>query len=103
MNYDNLARLHYKKNPKSAVFWFVISSYAYYVRDESFLSDEVFDKMAKVILDKGIKHSLLSHLITDEDLRAGSLFRLKASDYPNFIFEEAERLIRGVKSYASLE
>jgi len=59
--------------------------------------------MAKVILDKGIKHSLLSHLITDDDLRAGSLFRLKASDYPDFIFEEAERLIRGVKSYATLE
>jgi hypothetical protein len=103
MNLDNQARVAYKKSPSSAVYFVVLASYLYYVRFESVLSDDVFDKMMKLILDKGIKHSLLSHLITDDDLRAGSLFRLKASDYPYFIYEEAERLIRGVKSYASLE
>jgi len=103
LNLDNQARVAYKKSQASAVYYLFLASYGYYLKNESFLSDEVFDKMAKVILDKGIKHSLLSHLITDDDLRAGSLFRLKASDYPDFIFEEAERLIRGVKSYATLE
>jgi hypothetical protein len=99
MNYDNKAREDYKKSPASVVYWVFLASYLYYVRDESILSDETFDKMMKLILDKNLKHSLLSHLITEEDLRAGSLFRLKPSQYPNFIAEAGEKLLRGMEGY----
>jgi hypothetical protein len=99
MNYDQKARDSFKKSPSSAVFFVVLASYLYYVRDESILSDETFDKMMKTILDRNIKHSLLSHLITEEDLKAGSLFRLKPKDYPQFIIEAGERILRGVESY----
>lgn len=92
--YEQQARNDYKQSPKSAVYWVVIASYLYYCRDESILSDEVFDKMMRLILDKKIKHLKLSHLITDDDLRAGSLFRLKVKDYPEFIVDQAERIIR---------
>lgn len=92
--YEQQARNDYKQSPKSAVYWVVIASYLYYCRDESILSDEVFDKIMKLILDKKIKHSKLSHLVTDDDLRAGSLFRLKVKDYPDFIVDQAERMIR---------
>ncbi len=100
MNLDNQARTSYKQSPSSAVFYVVLASYLYYVRFESVLSDEVFDKMMKLILDKNIKHSKLSHLITDDDLRAGSLFKLKVTDYPQFIIEQGERLLRDISGYS---
>lgn len=97
--YEQQARNDYKQSPKSAVYWCVVASYLYYMRDESILSDEVFDRMMKLILDKQIKHSKLSHLITDEDLRAGSLFRLKVRDYPDFIVDQAERIVRDTYTF----
>lgn len=103
MNLDNQARAAYKKSPSSAVYFVVLASYAYYCLYESLLSDDVFDKMMAVILDKNIKHSKLSHLITDDDLRAGSLFRLRATDYPDFITEQAEKILRGVNNYVVQE
>lgn len=99
MNYDQQARGSFKESPSSAVYFVCLASYLYYVRDESILSDEVFDKMMHTILDRNIKHSLLSHLITEEDLKAGSLFRLSPKDYPDFIVEAGERILRGVEGY----
>jgi len=98
MNLNNQARVAYKQSPSSAVYYVVLASYLYYVRFESVLSDDVFDKMMKLILDKNIRHSKLSHLITDDDLRAGSLFRLRATDYPDFIIDQAEKILRGVNN-----
>lgn len=103
MNLDNQARAAYKQSPSSAVYYVVLASYLYYVRFEGVLSDDVFDKMMKLILDKNIRHSKLSHLITDDDLRAGSLFRLRATDYPYFITEQAEKILRGVNNYVVQE
>jgi len=103
MNLDNQARIAYKQSPSSAVFFVVLASYLYYVRFESVLSDDVFDKMTKLILDKNIRHSKLSHLVTDDDLRAGSLFRLRSTDYPDFITEQAEKILRGVNNYVVQE
>lgn len=100
MTYDHIARDAYKGSPASAVYYLVLAGYLYYIRDFSLLSDETFDKMAKVVLEKKIKHSKLSHLFTDEDLAAGSLFKLKSTDYPDFIRESGERILRGVETYA---
>lgn len=93
-NYDDQARQDFKENPKSAVFWYVVSSYAYYVRHCSLLSDETFDKLCQVILDRKIHHSLLSHLYTDDDLRAGTGFAIPVKKYPDFIVYYGEMFIR---------
>jgi hypothetical protein len=94
MNLDNQARVAYKQSPASVIYFIVLSSYLYYIRDESVLSDEVFDKLCKLVLDKKIKHKLLSSLITDDRMSAGSLFDVKSNQYPMFIVRDAETLIR---------
>jgi NAD-dependent DNA ligase len=94
MNLDNQARKSYKESTSSVIYFIVLASYLYYIRDESALSDEVFDKLCKLVIDKNIKHKLLSHLITDDRMRAGSLFDVKANQYPVFIVRDAETLIR---------
>ena len=93
-NYDQKAREDFKSSPKSAVFWYVVSSYAYYIRGCSLLSDDVFDKLCTVILERKIQHSLLSHLYTDEDLRAGTGYAIPIKKYPDFIVYYGEMFIR---------
>lgn len=92
-NYDNIARNDAKLSKRAAVYWWIVASFAYYQKDVSLLSDETFDKLSKFILDNNIKHSKLSHLITDEDLKAGSGFAIPSYNYPLFIVRAAEELI----------
>ena len=99
--YDHIARQSYKQSPASVIYWIVISSYAYYFRAESFLSDETYDKMCKLALEKQIKHSRLSHLINDDRLRAGSLFDIKDFEYPLWIVRDVELLISERKWYGN--
>lgn len=94
MNLDNLAREAYKQSPSSVIYWITLASYLYYIKDESILSDETFDRMCKLVIDKNIQHKLLSHLITVDRMNAGSLFDVKANQYPSFIVSDAEKLIR---------
>jgi hypothetical protein len=94
VNLDNQARNSYKESASSVIYYICLASYLYYIRDESVLSDEVFDKLCKLVIDKNIKHKLLSHLITEDRMRAGSLFDVKANQYPVFIVRDAEILIR---------
>lgn len=95
-NYDQNAREDFKQHLNSAVFWFVVSSFGYYNKPElpSLLSDEVYDKLAKTILNRNIKHSKLSHLITEDDLRAGSLYSLGVWEYPIWVSRIYEDLVR---------
>lgn len=99
--YDHIARESYKQSPASVIYWVVISSYAYYFRAESLLSDETYDKMCRLVLDKGITHRRLSHLINDDRLRAGSLFDVKEFQYPLWIVRDAELLINERKWYGT--
>ncbi len=101
MNLDNQARKAYKESASSVIYFIVLASYLYYIRDESVLSDEVFDKLCKLVIDKKIKHKLLSHLITDDRMSAGSLFDVKSNQYPMFIVKDAETLIRNNIWYGS--
>ena len=50
--------------------------------------------MCKLVIDKNIRHKLLSYLITNDRMNAGSLFDVKANQYPSFIVSDAEKLIR---------
>lgn len=97
MTLQQQIRRDFKKSPASAVYYLVLLGYLYYVHDVSVVEDEMFDKMAKTILERNIKHSKLSHLITDDDLRAGSLYAIAAKNYPAFIIDHAYRIMREMK------
>lgn len=79
--------------PQTIVPWFLGASYLYYIRDVSLLSDVLYDKLAKAI--KG-SWPLISHphkyLITESDLEAGSLYPLRAEDYPAMVKASSCRL-----------
>ena len=72
------------KNDVMLVVAFLTSSYIYYHKPEmrSICSDVTFDWMCRELLKKydSISHPEL-HLISKEDLRAGSGFALRESDY----------------------
>lgn len=93
--YDHIAREAYKQSPASVVYFIVVASYAYYMKNESLLSDETYDKMCRLVLDRGITHSKLSHLINDDRLRAGSLYDIKDFEYPVWIVRDVDDILRG--------
>lgn len=93
--YDEAARESFKINPNSTISWWIAASYQYYHRHESLLSDECYDKMAKYIQKNfhSMNHPHL-HLISKENLEAGSLYNLKASEYPEIVKNSSEMLVR---------
>lgn len=101
-NYDQAARESFKSNPATAFSWFLSASYCYYIRYESLLSDEVFDKMCKFLLDS---YDKLEHpnksLVTKAMLSAGSGYNLKEYDYPNRVKVSAEYLIENLNIWRS--
>lgn len=82
-----------KGAPMSIVPWYLMASYLYYVHDMSLLSDALYDQLAKDMLARwdDLKHPHLS-LITKDDLKAGTLFRLAEEDYPNLTKDAAAHL-----------
>ncbi|AQT28000.1 hypothetical protein pVa21_058 [Vibrio phage pVa-21] len=67
---------------------FLTSSYIYYHWDHMrpICTDETFDQICKELLEKWdeIEHKH-KHLISKDDLRVGSGFSLKESDYPSIV------------------
>lgn len=96
-NFDEAVRECFKKNKNSCISFWLVSSYCYYIRHESLMSDEAFDKMSKWVLDN---YDLLEHnhkhLITKEMLEAGSGYNLGESDYPTVIKVSAEIFIKNL-------
>ena len=94
-NYDEAARKAFKINPASAFSWWLSASLAYYCKFESILSDECYDKMARYLLQNwdNIEH-VNKNLVTKDNLKAGSLYNLKESDYPTRVKVTADILIR---------
>lgn len=90
---DHMCLSNIGKAPQTIIPWFLGSSYLYYIRGVSILSDELYDKLAAAL--KG-SWPLISHphkyLITEQDLEAGSLFSLTAADYPVMVKSAACRL-----------
>lgn len=62
--------------------WYLMSSYLYYIRDESLLTDPLFDRICKEMLGEyvGLQH-IHKHLVNPEHLEAGTCF-LRGCDYP---------------------
>ena len=71
---------------------YLMSSYLYYRKDESKLSDGEFDMLCKRMLDnwKQIKHPH-KRLIRKKDLEAGTGYAIKK--YPTIVISSAERWI----------
>ena len=78
-------------NINMTVPWYLMASYAYYEQDNPILSDAVFDRLAKKILDNWdeIEHKHKSY-ITKDQLRAGTYM----GEYPKQV-EGAIESIRG--------
>lgn len=65
---------------------YLMCSYLYYIRNKSIISDETYDQMAKTLLKHWdrFEHQH-KHLVSKEDLEAGTLYHLKDSDYPGMV------------------
>lgn len=82
-------------NPRAALQKFLMASYTYYIRYASVMPDAEYDQLAKMLRTSWpyFDHQH-KHLVTLEDLNAGTLFRLKEEDYPEIVKQAAEIWIR---------
>ena len=81
-------------SPGRCVSWYMMCSYLYYQKDESVISDELFDQICKKILDnwKDIKHPH-KRRIKKSDLEAGTGYAIKK--YPSIVMSSADRWLAG--------
>ena len=98
MNLDKKAKNLLEGNPNMMVPWFLMASYLYYHKNESMFSDEYYDALSKELLLKWdeVEHSH-KHLVTKDDLMAGSLYKLKEMDYPSMCKGAAHHLMAVLK------
>ncbi len=82
--------------PRSAVAWWLMASWLYYRRDISMLRDEYYDWLGKTMASSWsfFQEHPHAHLITPNDLQAGSLYRLQEEDYPTITKDTAMVLAR---------
>ena len=80
------------KNNNMLVPWYLMAAFAYYKQDNPILSDQLFDKLARKMLEHwdDIEHHH-KELITQDDLRAGTYL----GEYPKRV-EGAVNHIREV-------
>ena len=82
------------RNKNMIVPWYMMAAYAYYVQDDPIISDSLFDRMAKMMLEQWeeIEHKHKHH-ITKSDLEGGSYL----GEYPIIIHgavESARKIYR---------
>lgn len=72
------------ENPNAAVSWYLITSYAYYSRGASLISDSVYDFICEILLGEydNLTHPHLS-LISKSVLVAGTGFDI--NNYPRIV------------------
>lgn len=92
-NYDKECFDSTDRNVNMLVPWYLMASYAYYKEDNPILSDNLFDKMGKRMLEHwdDIEH-MHKHYITKDMLQAGTYL----GEYPSRI-EGALKSLRGIK------
>jgi len=83
-----------QKAPHAAIPWYLMSSYTYYCLNRPLLSDGFYDHLGRTMLQNWefFQH-VHKHLITPDDLAAGTLHRLRAPDYPPMCRSAAESLL----------
>lgn len=92
---DSTALWVMEQTVNAAIPWWLMASWSYYIKDHPMLSDNLYDQMAAAMLEAWhqLEH-MHKHLITEEDLRAGSLYSWKEFDYPCMIRSAAQGLIK---------
>lgn len=81
-------------NPNLMVPWYLMASYAYYEQDNPILSDAVFDRLGRRLLEMYDKvEHFHKHLITVDDLKAGTYL----GEYPSRIKGAIEALRNATK------
>lgn len=95
MNYDQKAREDFKSSPKSIYYWLLSASYLYYFKPDTtpLLSDTTFDRMCQALLERYDSippHSKLAHLVSKEQLQAGSFYDILDNQYPLWLTRMAE-------------
>lgn len=87
-----------KNSPRLAVSWWLMASYAYYLLDETIISDECFDYLTVLI---GENYEEIEHvnkgLVTMDRLSCGSAYDLRI--YPNRVMSCATRLVTQLKNH----
>lgn len=90
---DDRCRAAIRKSKNLMVPWYLMSSYLYYCKDISLLSDGLYDKLCADMIEAWpeITHRH-KHLIDLEALKAGTGFQLREDDYPQIVKCAAARL-----------
>lgn len=91
---DDIALDAIQRNPNLIVPWILIGSYLYYCCDFSILSDQLFDSFCH-LLQKRYDSFTHRHktIVTQEHLRAGSLYDLTPYDYPSIVRGSSIQLV----------
>lgn len=78
------------QNISAGVSWYLMAAYAYYELDDPILTDDAFDWLGKTLLKRWpeVSHRH-SHMISEDDLRAGSLLR---RDFPEIVKDATRTL-----------
>lgn len=103
MNYDDYCKNTIDKDPNMIIAWYLMASYLYYIQNRSILSDQFFDKLAKLLEVKWDKLNHRHKSVLEKFKEGGfqSAFQLKDQDYPSIVKGAATRLLyeelQGVK------
>ncbi len=78
--------LNFLRSANVSIPWFLMSSYMYYIQDKSLLHDHEYDSLCRFMLANwdSLEHRH-KHLISVDDLKAGSGFTIKEEDYPQIV------------------
>lgn len=73
-----------KLSLKQAISWYLMSSYLYYIKDQSVLTDYDYDVLCTRLLREweGRKIHPHHHLLSKDALMAGTGYSIKKQDYP---------------------
>lgn len=95
-DWDQQCRALTQRNRNLLVPWYLMTSYLYYVKDKSVVSDRTYDDLCKRLLAEWnwIEHRH-KDLIDREALAAGTGYYIKESDYPLIVKSAAERMLSG--------
>lgn len=77
------------RNPNMMVPWYLMTSYAYYVEDDPLVSDGVFDRLSKKMIESWdtIEHFHKDHIKID-DLKAGTFL----GEYPSRVADAVDNI-----------
>ena len=85
-------------DPNMLVPWYLIASYAYYVLDESILTDAYYDMICFLLMEEldavNIDHPH-AQLCDMESLSAGTGYHLSEDQYPSITVHVAEGFVSG--------